>query len=611
MMQVFRSIAGKVAAGVFAVLMLVFVLTSVDWSQVTGGSRTTVGEINGVRIPLQYFQQAMQNESQARQERQGRSLTDEEIEETREAVWQQLIQERSLDAEFKRRGITVSAEEIALAIQENPPTELLTQPDFQTDGKFDIGKYQRWLRSAAAAQVIPLMETQYAGQIRQSKLLRVVTGDVYVSDAELWQIWRDMNEKVTMEYAKVIPAVAVPDSAVTLTEAELREYYEKHPDRFTRPATAYLSYVQLVRVPDASDSTAARERTLTLRKEILDGAPFEEVASRESADSLSRVKGGDLGEFGKGQMDPAFERAAFSLPVGKVSDPVLSAFGYHLIKVESRTGTKVRARHILVHVEITGAHRDLLDARADSLESLGADQLDPAALDSAARALGLTVGQANPLQKGGRAQVGFQVVPDAGVWAFQAKPGETGRLIEVPYSYFLFRLDSLQAEGVPAFESIRGAVEQVAREERKLAAARSVADDLAKRVGEGSTLAQAAQALRLQHEQVGPFTRINPPFADAKVIGAAFGLKPGTPSPVITSSDSYYMLKLVKRDAADSADFLKNYDQFRATQVRLARQDRVRSYLDALQQSAKIQDFRSQIFRTAAQAEASQPQPRS
>ncbi len=205
--------------------MLVFILTSVDWSQVTGGSRTTVGEINGVGIPLQYFQQASQNEMQAQQQRLGRSLTDEEIEEARESVWQQLIQQRSLEAEFQRRAITATPEEIALAIQENPPSELLTQPDFQTDGQFDLGKYQRWLRSASAAQVIPLMESQYASQIRQGKLLRVVTSDVYVSDPELWQIWRDMNEKVTMEYAKVVPATAVPDSAVTLTEADLRRYY--------------------------------------------------------------------------------------------------------------------------------------------------------------------------------------------------------------------------------------------------------------------------------------------------------------------------------------------------------------------------------------------------
>ncbi len=289
----------------------------------------------------------------------------------------------------------------------------------------------------------------------------------------------------------------------------------------------------MLRFPDASDSAAALRRALDLRQELLDGAPFEEVARRESADSASGVKGGELGELSRGDRAPAFEQAAFSLAIGKVSEPVLTQDGYHLIRVDSRTGAKVRARHILLPVEITGQHRDVLDARADSLELIGADQLDPAALDTAARVLGLTVGQANPLQKGGRVQVGFQVVPDAGVWAFQAQRGETSRIVEVPYAFFLFRLDSLRPEGVPPFETIQGAVELAAREERKMVLARQVADDLAQRVREGSTLAQAAQAVRAQYQQVGPFTRIRPPFPESKVIGAAFGLVPSKPGPVV------------------------------------------------------------------------------
>ena len=155
---------------------------------------------------------------------------------------------------------------------------------------------------------------------------------------------------------------------------------------------------------------------------------------------------------------------------------MLSAFGYHLIKVEKRSGGKVTARHILIPIEITGQHRDQLDARADSLESLGAEKIDPAALDTAARALGLRVGRADPLQKGSRVQVGLQVVPDAGIWAFQAKPGETGRIVEVSYAYFLFRLDSLQAEGVPPFEMVKDAVTYAVRNDKKFDVARTIGD---------------------------------------------------------------------------------------------------------------------------------------
>lgn len=611
MMRVFRSAAGKVAAFVFAFLMLLFVLTSVDWSQVTGGSRSTVGKIDGVSIPLQQFQQMVQSEVAARQQQNGRSLSEEEVAEVRDAVWQNLIQQRVLDREFTARHITVSPDELAETIQNNPPPQLMQAPEFQTDGRFDLQKYQAYLRSAAGSQIVPLLEQEYASQIRQAKLMRVVTSDVYVSDPELWQIWRDTYEKATIEVARVLPAAVIPDSAAPITEAEARDFYQKNPDRFKRPTTAYLSYIQLLRFADASDSTAALKRATDLRAEILAGAPFAEVATRESADSGSAANGGLLAEFGKGQMDPAFEKAAMSLPLNVVSEPVLSQFGYHLIKVEGRTGGKVKARHILIPVEITGQHRNDLDTKADQLEALAAGKLDPAALDTAARALGLTVGAVNPLQQGSRAQIGFQVIPDAGVWAFQAAKGETSPVIEVDYAYFVFRLDSTQAEGVPPFDAIKADVEAAARDEKKIAQGKSVAEALVRRVGEGSTLEQAARAVGANYQVLGPFTRINPPIRDTRVVGAAFGLELNKLSGIIANDQLYYVMRVTKREPADSAAFLKDYDAFRAQQVRLARQDRVRSYLEALETSAKVEDNRAQIFRTAAQAEAAQPATRS
>jgi peptidyl-prolyl cis-trans isomerase D len=289
-----------------------------------------------------------------------------------------------------------------------------------------------------------------------------------------------------------------------------------------------------------------------------------------------------------------------------VSEPVLSAFGYHLIKVEKRAGAKVTARHILIPIEITGHHRDELDARADSLESLGAEKLDPAALDTAARALGLRVGQASPLQKGSRVQVGLQVIPDAGVWAFQAKPGETGRIVEVSYAYFLFRLDSLQPEGVPPLERVQDAVEYAARNAKKFEVARTIGADLLKRIGEGSTLTQAASALHLPHQEYPPFARTTPPLPNPTLTGTAFGLAVGQTSGLIDTDEGLYVIQVVKREAADSAEFLKKMGELRLREINLARQARIRNYLAALTTTAKVVDRRSQIYRTEAQSQQAQ-----
>ena len=168
---------------------------------------------------------------------------------------------------------------------------------------------------------------------------------------------------------------------------------------------------------------------------------------------------------------------AFTIPLNTISQPVLSEFGYHLIEISSRKGNTATGRHILIPIVLAGAHRDQVDAQADSLESLGASRLDPAALDTVARALQLPLGPATPVQKGTQLQLGAAVIPDAGAWAFQAKVGEISPIIETSLGYYLFRLDSLAPEGVPPFDAIRDAVTIAAIQERKTALAQALAQD--------------------------------------------------------------------------------------------------------------------------------------
>jgi hypothetical protein len=80
---------------------------------------------------------------------------------------------------------------------------------------------------------------------------------------------------------------------------------------------------------------------------------------------------------------------------------------------------------------------------------------------------------------------------------------------------------------------------------------------------------------------------------------------------VIETDEGLYVLRVIKHDPADSAEFVKQIDDFRAKQIRLARQDRVRNYVDALRASAKIEDRRAQIYKTDAQAQLDQSRQRS
>lgn len=604
-MQVFRNSAKPLIYIVTASFFLWLVL---DLSGLSGGtgllSQTSAGKVDGQTIEARYYTTMVQQTVEERQRSSASPLTLDDIVQVRNDVWQQIVQATVLQREYERRGLVATPEEITDAIRNFPPPQLQSAEQFQTDGQFDLGKYQRWLASGVGQQYIPLLEAQYREQILQGKLLRVVTADVYLSDPALWQAYRDQNETAKVGLTAILPRRAIADSVVPVSEAEVLAYYKAHPDQFTRPATASMSFVALPRLTLKSDSVAAYERALAVRQEILGGAPFAEIATRESTDSLSAAKGGDLGEWTRGSMVAAFDSAAFSLPLNTISLPVLSDFGYHLIEISRRKGTTAAGRHILIPIEIAGAHRDLLDAQADSLEELGANRLDPAALDTVARALQLAIGAATPVQKGTQLQLGRSVIPDAGAWAFQAKVGEVSPIIETTNGYYLFRLDSIAAEGVPPLEAIRDAVTISLVQEKKTALALALAQDYLKRVREGSTMEQAATALNLPYRELGPFSRVGTPVPNPVLTGAVFGLPVGQVSDVLDTDDGMYVVRVVERTPADSAAFLQGLDAYRTDAIRRARQERARNYLEALQAQAKVVDRRAGLFPTSAQAEA-------
>src|SRR5678815_2737709 len=111
------------------------------------------------------------------------------------------------------------------------------------------------------------------------------------------------------------------------------------------------------------DSAAAKTKAQQLREEIVKGAKFEDVAKRESSDTISGRQGGDLGTGGKNRFVPDFEKVAYALKPGELSQPVQTPFGFHIIRVDTRKGDTLSLRHILVQIQTA----DSTAARIDKL----------------------------------------------------------------------------------------------------------------------------------------------------------------------------------------------------------------------------------------------------
>lgn len=158
---------------------------------------------------------------------------------------------------------------------------------------------------------------------------------------------------------------------VAPTEQEMREFFETQKGNLgSRPAT--LSFRQIAIAPKSTAEAKARSlaQADSIVLELRRGADFATAAKRFSQDPGSRDQGGSLNWFRRGVMVPEFERVAFALKPGTVSDPVESPFGYHIIQVERAQPAEVQARHILLTPAIDSANVARARALADSIRAL-------------------------------------------------------------------------------------------------------------------------------------------------------------------------------------------------------------------------------------------------
>jgi peptidyl-prolyl cis-trans isomerase D len=558
---------------------------------------TAVASVNGTDILYTDWQRrAQQLVQQEQQAQSGRSLTQDEITRIDNQAFDDMVADILLQQEYRRRGITVSDDELRDYARFAPPPWVRSAPDLQTEGQFDPAKYQRLLGSAQARQggLLLALEQYFRSEVPKQKLFEQVTSGLYVPDAELWRAWQDATDSAAVSFVAFRPKLTAADSNVS--DGELRKYYDAHKVEFDRPAHGAVSVLYIPRVVSAADSAAVRARINALRAEIVAGAKFEDVAKRESADSISGAQGGSLGKSTRGRLVPEFEKVAYALKAGELSQPVLTQFGYHLIKLDARAGDTLDLRHILLRLEPSDSSAAKVDREADQLARIAASSDQPAKFDEAARTLKLTPFRV-AVTEGEPAQYNGKYIPSVSAWAFNgAKAGETSDLFDAEDGYYIARLDTLSASG-KTFDAVKAAVRGRVAQSR--AVERTVPDAQALvQAARTSSLEAAAAAKGLTVTKTGLTTRGSAAqqFGSlGEAVGAAFALPANTLSTPIRQDDGVFVMRVDARKPAERAAFEAQKNDLRTRRLQQLRNQRLQMFLDDLRKSARLTDKRKDI----------------
>jgi peptidyl-prolyl cis-trans isomerase D len=590
-------------------------------------TETFVAKVGKHEISQQQFQDRLNRLRRQDSERMGAQF-DASVYEKPE------MRQRVLDAMIDQQLLQQANDDLGLKVSDQAVRDSIAAiPAFQTDGRFDPAAYRAAL--AGAGQTPAMFESDVRTSLALSLLPDALAASTIVSDEDVQRFIDLQMQRRDLRYV-VLPKPAPADATVTDAEiesyykahqadfmnpeqvsvkylevngadlkvdeqpgdAELRKRYEDEKQRFVQPEQRLVSHI-LVNVPKNATPEQQKAALAKAEKIAAQATPenFAKLAEQDSDDLGSRRQGGDLGWLEKGVTNAAFDEALFSLQKGRISKPVLSDEGYHILWLRDvRSGQakpfeEVRAQ--LVQEASSGARERKYAEVAGKL----ADKTyqNPASLEPAAQELGLTIKDSGLFPRSGGS--GIAADPKVVQAAFSddvlAQGNNSGLLELAPNHAVVIHVDRHVPAAAKPLAEVRDAVRQKILDERVAAAAKKQADELLRRLEKGEDMAALAASAGASVQSAAGAVRMQPDVPQP-VREAAFLLphpKPGASAfqAVALQDGGYALLAVDKVQGADASKVsAQQREMLRQSMIRAYGEVATEGYLDALKKRTEI-----------------------
>ncbi len=545
------------------------------------GLDATVAEVNGDEISLREYRQQLNSRLQMYRG-SGSNITPEMVAQLGidRQVLQELITQRAMSAEARRIGLSVNDAELR--------TRILEFPAFQENGQF-IGekRYRAMLRSVRPPMTPTDFEDGLRSDILRQKLHSAVTGWITVTDAEVDEEYRRRNEKAKIDVI-AFPADAFRQgltasdeeaakyfadnkatyrigekrkvkyllvdttslrATIVPTPAEIQQHYQTNIQQFMNPEQVRASHI-LLKTEGKDEATVKKLAESVLKQAKAPGADFAALATRYSEDDGSKVRGGDLNFFGKGQMVSEFETIAFAQAPGQISDLVKTQFGFHIIKVTEKKAAGTRPLDEVKDQIAEQLKWERAQAQVRTLsERLGTEITSPADLDTVAQRNRLTVKETNFFSKD-EAIPEFGPSPQVSTAAFAMETGTVSEALRLPQGVAFITVTGKQEPRDPKLDEVKERVKQDVITKKAIDAAKTKATEVAATLKTAPDMAAAAKAAGREVKTSEALPR-GTVWPEAGISGgvdrAAFSLPAGTISDAITTATGAVIVKVLER----------------------------------------------------------------
>ncbi len=597
---------------VLGFVILVFIaFYAGDFAPGGNDTRRNVAEVGSEQVTLVEYQNMLEVvQNQQRQFFQQSEITPQMWTFLRQQAVDTLVDRKLLLIEARKAGITASEDEVRRKIRQSPY--------FTTDGSFVTMEEYRARVSAIFRMDVASFERMIADDVVVSKYDEILTAGILVGDQEVEEHYRKNNLTAIIDYVRfeadekdvqVTPEEAQvyydahknefetgelrkvqylwishqsEKNRVQVPESELRQFYDSNPDRYSRAEQVQARHI-LLKVGDKPEEEV-KKLAEELVKQLRSGADFAALAGQYSEDPGSKANGGDLGFFGKGNMAPEFEKAAFSQEINAIGNSVKSQLGFHVIQVlakqpaykmefalvkdqvlrelsQPRAVQNAKEQASKIHEEITKNKKSMADISKIQFVELKTTDL----FSEDQNLAGLS--------------------PSFRDAAFELKKGDTSEPVQLFQDYAILQLVDTKPSRTEPFEKVKDKSVEKVRKEKLDKLAREKAQKFHDSLAGSTDLKTTAAAAKLEVKTSEPFTKdgdINEIGNAKEVADQAFKMNQGEISPPVKTANGTIVFQLKDRKSFDPAEFAKQKDTLRG-QIRSERENAfVRAYRDML-----------------------------
>lgn len=570
---------GMIAKVILGFVILTFALAGVG-SYLGNTSEVPVATVNGDEITKVQFDTAYQNERARMQQQFGEMFGMLSADSNYMSNFRNSVLEKLIDEQLQRQLVA----ELDLMVSDDVLRDTIRgMQEFQVDGVFNNDRYIALLRQNGYE---PNQFRDYLrAQMSSNQLAVGLAGSEFATISEMQLLSKLQMQSRDIQFA-VLKAADFA-TAVEINDQLLQDYYQSNTNQFVSPETVSVDYVQLtaadiaatveatdadlqayyeanqaryqteerrrvshILLESADDNADIEAKAQALALQLQQGADFAELAKKESADTFSAEKGGDLDFIEKGVMDAEFEKAAYALvKAGDISPVVKTEFGYHIIQLtEVQPGSVKDFADVKDQILATVKDEKAAEKFVDLQQLLGEKSFEIAdSLQEAAEAVGTKVVSVPAFSRStAPAELTAPKVLETLFSEDFISAGVNSDVIEVaPQHVVVVRVNTHQPETTKKLEEVKEQVQAAVVATKSSELAKAKAEALLADVQAGKSLSDVAAAAQLALETKAAVTRFGGDM-DSDIRSKAFELaKPTEAQPVTVA-----MLNLANGDAA-------------------------------------------------------------